>query len=112
MKSYTAFIVFIFVIFFLLLGAWCSEEADADDLAPMEKTEQEALYSAIQGFVGKWWNGSDLYPDPCGWTPIQVLLLCYFYFFTPPDSLLVDSSAKCQSDDLSIPFSFFTLVLF
>ncbi|KAK4484280.1 hypothetical protein RD792_011508, partial [Penstemon davidsonii] len=39
--------------------------------ALMEKTEQEALYSAIQGFVGKWWNGSDLYPDPCGWTPIQ-----------------------------------------
>ncbi|OMO51971.1 hypothetical protein CCACVL1_29468 [Corchorus capsularis] len=37
----------------------------------MEKKEQEALYSAIQGFVGNWWNGSDLYPDPCGWTPIQ-----------------------------------------
>lgn len=36
---------------------------------------------------------------------------CYFYFFTPPYSVLVDSSAKCQSDDLSIPFSFFTLVL-
>ncbi|KAJ9554166.1 hypothetical protein OSB04_018211 [Centaurea solstitialis] len=39
--------------------------------APMVKMEQEALYSAIQGFVGEWWNGSDLYPDPCGWTPIQ-----------------------------------------
>ncbi|KAI3734021.1 hypothetical protein L6452_13481 [Arctium lappa] len=39
--------------------------------APMVKTEQEALYSVIQGFVGEWWNGSDLYPDPCGWTPIQ-----------------------------------------
>ncbi|KAL7091088.1 hypothetical protein ACP275_12G083400 [Erythranthe tilingii] len=39
--------------------------------APMKKTEQDALFSAIQGFVGKWWNGSDLYPDPCGWTPIQ-----------------------------------------
>ncbi|CAI9296720.1 unnamed protein product [Lactuca saligna] len=39
--------------------------------APMAKTEQEALYSAIQGFVGSWWNGTDLYPDPCGWTPIQ-----------------------------------------
>ncbi|KAK1374557.1 Piriformospora indica-insensitive protein 2 [Heracleum sosnowskyi] len=37
----------------------------------MEKREKEALYSAIQGFVGKGWNGSDLYPDPCGWTPIQ-----------------------------------------
>ncbi|KAI3817158.1 hypothetical protein L1987_10947 [Smallanthus sonchifolius] len=39
--------------------------------APMVETEQEALYSAIQGFVGGGWNGSDLYPDPCGWTPIQ-----------------------------------------
>ncbi|KAK7368717.1 hypothetical protein VNO80_10746 [Phaseolus coccineus] len=37
----------------------------------MEKAEQEALYSSIQGFVGNSWNGLDLYPDPCGWTPIQ-----------------------------------------
>ncbi|XP_061339295.1 piriformospora indica-insensitive protein 2-like [Gastrolobium bilobum] len=37
----------------------------------MEKIEQDALYSTIQGFVGDGWNGSDLYPDPCGWTPIQ-----------------------------------------
>ncbi|KAA8541153.1 hypothetical protein F0562_025101 [Nyssa sinensis] len=37
----------------------------------MEKKEREALYSAIQGFVGRWWNGSYLYPDPCGWTPIE-----------------------------------------
>lgn len=44
------------------------------DMAPMEKQEKDALYSTIQGFVGNWWNGSDLYPDPCGWTPIQVLL--------------------------------------
>ncbi|MQM01606.1 hypothetical protein Taro_034362 [Colocasia esculenta] len=42
-----------------------------DPTAPMEKKEQEALYFAIQGFVGKSWNGSELYPDPCGWTPIQ-----------------------------------------
>ncbi|KAL5748955.1 hypothetical protein ACOSQ2_026252 [Xanthoceras sorbifolium] len=40
-------------------------------IAPMETKEQEALYSSIQGFLGEWWNGSDLYPDPCGWTPIQ-----------------------------------------
>ncbi|KAL1564905.1 Piriformospora indica-insensitive protein 2 [Salvia divinorum] len=39
--------------------------------APMKIAEQEALYDTIQDFVGKWWNGSDLYPDPCGWTPIQ-----------------------------------------
>lgn len=44
-------------------------------VSPMQKKEQQALYSTIQGFVGQWWNGSDLYPDPCGWTPIQVLIL-------------------------------------
>lgn len=52
---------------------FCNGE-EAEPLgALMEKREQEALYSVIQGFVGKSWNGSDLYPDPCGWTPIQVL---------------------------------------
>ncbi|KAK7330216.1 hypothetical protein VNO77_24403 [Canavalia gladiata] len=40
-------------------------------LSPMKKKEQEVIYTVIQGFVGKWWNGSYLYPDPCGWTPIQ-----------------------------------------
>ncbi|XP_028768646.1 LOW QUALITY PROTEIN: piriformospora indica-insensitive protein 2-like [Neltuma alba] len=60
----------ILVLFICFLGATCfgQEELEA---APMEKTELEALYSTIQGFVGNRWNGSDLYPDPCGWTPIQ-----------------------------------------
>ncbi|KAI4302582.1 hypothetical protein MLD38_038308 [Melastoma candidum] len=39
--------------------------------ALMEWNERETLYSAIRGFVGSSWNGSDLYPEPCGWTPIQ-----------------------------------------
>ncbi|XP_050220694.1 piriformospora indica-insensitive protein 2 [Mercurialis annua] len=60
----------ILVLCVLSLGVLCCGEAESD-AAPMEKGEQEGLYSAIQGFVGKWWNGSDLYPDPCGWTPIQ-----------------------------------------
>ncbi|KAL8258134.1 hypothetical protein R6Q59_030175 [Mikania micrantha] len=47
------------------------EYEGVDGGAPMVETEQEAVYSAIQGFVGTGWNGSDLYPDPCGWTPIQ-----------------------------------------
>ncbi|XP_024030777.1 piriformospora indica-insensitive protein 2-like [Morus notabilis] len=47
------------------------QEVELSSIAPMERKEQEALYYSIQGFVGKWWNGSDLYPDPCGWTPIQ-----------------------------------------
>ncbi|PON49629.1 LRR domain containing protein [Trema orientale] len=70
MKCFTPTNILAFVIFILCFDAWCFGEADID-MAPMEKAEQEALYSVIQGFVGSWWNGSDLYPDPCGWTPIQ-----------------------------------------
>nr|XP_004301082.2 PREDICTED: piriformospora indica-insensitive protein 2-like [Fragaria vesca subsp. vesca] len=66
-------------LFVLLLFFWCSAffvllvvQADPSvSLSPMLKKEQQALYSTIQGFVGNWWNGSDLYPDPCGSTPIQ-----------------------------------------
>lgn len=73
MKSYMNINRFIIALLLgLSLGAWCNGEGDID-AAPMEKAEQEALYKAIQGFVGNWWNGSDLYPDPCGWTPIEVL---------------------------------------
>ncbi|XP_077242496.1 RNI-like superfamily protein [Tasmannia lanceolata] len=54
----------------IILCLYVSAEANTS-ISPMDKTEQNALYSAIQSLVGKWWNGSDLYPDPCGWTPIQ-----------------------------------------
>ncbi|KAL2546536.1 Leucine-rich repeat (LRR) family protein [Forsythia ovata] len=70
MKKFKSWGVFIYVICIINLGVMCNGE-DENGLASMKRTEQEALYSAIQGFVGKWWNGSDLYPDPCGWTPIQ-----------------------------------------
>jgi hypothetical protein len=46
-------------------------EAEAEE-APMEEKEKRALYAAIESFVGKGWNGSGLFPDPCGQTPIQV----------------------------------------
>ncbi|XP_060194343.1 piriformospora indica-insensitive protein 2-like [Lycium barbarum] len=58
---------------FILVGVYiilCNGASDAS-IAPMEKYEKEALYSAIQGFVGNEWNGSFLYPDPCGWTTIE-----------------------------------------
>ncbi|XP_074326147.1 piriformospora indica-insensitive protein 2-like [Apium graveolens] len=60
-------------IFVLYMSSfsWCNGQEIETEGAPMEKREKEALYSTIQGFVGKGWNGSDLYPDPCGWTPIQ-----------------------------------------
>ncbi|KAI3467153.1 hypothetical protein Pfo_023816 [Paulownia fortunei] len=66
--KYLSFSILVLCIFHL--SASCNGE-DESVAAPMKRTEQEALYSAIQGFVGTWWNGSDLYPDPCGWTPIQ-----------------------------------------
>ncbi|KAJ9563705.1 hypothetical protein OSB04_008865 [Centaurea solstitialis] len=64
---------FVFVIVGLIAMGCVNGEIDGDYLggAPMVEAEKESLYYAIQGFVGKWWNGSDLYPDPCGWTPIQ-----------------------------------------
>ncbi|KFK35069.1 hypothetical protein AALP_AA5G231300 [Arabis alpina] len=69
-----SWILSVFVLF--LVFRWCitgesSPEVTDDGGAPMVKAEREALYSTIQGFVGVSWNGSDLYPDPCGWTPIQ-----------------------------------------
>lgn len=73
MKLSTAIFQAILAVFILCLGVYCDADGDPE-MAPMEKTEKKALYSAVQGFVGTWWNGSDLYPDPCGWTPIQVWL--------------------------------------
>uniref|UniRef100_A0A1D1YSX6 Piriformospora indica-insensitive protein 2 n=1 Tax=Anthurium amnicola TaxID=1678845 RepID=A0A1D1YSX6_9ARAE len=63
--QFRALLIFSLLFFNVALGA------DESTASPMEMAEQEALYSAIQGFVGKSWNGSELYPDPCGWTPIQ-----------------------------------------
>lgn len=74
---------YVFLVFagpYVLFGTGKLEDYySIDTAAPMEEREKEALYSGIQGFVGKWWNGSDLYPDPCGWTPIQVWYM-YYYF--------------------------------
>ncbi|GAY63948.1 hypothetical protein WN943_020077 [Citrus x changshan-huyou] len=71
MKSGMAIKLFIFVPLIVLgWGVRCYGEGEME-AAPMEKAEQEALYTAIKGFVGNWWNGSNLYPDPCGWTPIE-----------------------------------------
>ncbi|XP_027361972.1 piriformospora indica-insensitive protein 2-like [Abrus precatorius] len=70
MRTLMAFSQVVIVLFIISLRASCYGQAELD-VAPMEKVERNALYSTIQGFVGDWWNGSDLYPDPCGWTPIQ-----------------------------------------
>lgn len=61
----------LFLLCFSSLDVCCNGDGDSV-AAPMKRKERRALYSVIQNFVGKWWNGSDLYPDPCGWTPIEV----------------------------------------
>lgn len=72
---------FFLFVFCGSLFVMCTGQTDPSQMAPMAIKEQEALYSAIQGFVGSWWNGSNLYPDPCGWTPIQVGLYLYYTTF-------------------------------
>ncbi|PIA63470.1 hypothetical protein AQUCO_00201072v1 [Aquilegia coerulea] len=57
-------------ILIFISNVFCMGESD-NNISVMENSEKEALYSAIQGFVGNWWNGTELFPDPCGWTPIQ-----------------------------------------
>ncbi|KAK4263736.1 hypothetical protein QN277_029112 [Acacia crassicarpa] len=94
----------ILAVFFLLAGSICFGQVEETDvsLAPMEKKELEAIYSTIQGFVGNWWNGSDLYPDPCGWTPIQGvscdLINGFWYVITLNIGPVHDNSLACASN--------------
>ncbi|KAL6969792.1 hypothetical protein U1Q18_029503 [Sarracenia purpurea var. burkii] len=98
MKSFRKTIDVILVILIFSLGGWCNGEGESE-VAPMERREREALYSAIQGFMGDWWNGSDLYPDPCGWTPIQGVscdLLGGFWYVTALSiGPILDNSLFC-----------------
>ncbi|CAO2209235.1 unnamed protein product [Urochloa humidicola] len=70
--------------------------------APMEEKERAALYAAIEGFVGKGWNGSGLYPDPCGWSPIQGVSCDLFNGLWYPTSIsigpVLDNSLQCGPD--------------
>lgn len=73
--------------------------AAAAETAPMEEKERRALYAAIESFVGKGWNGSGLYPDPCGWSPIQARPCpsCAFPFASIYATVLFDFLARVCS---------------
>ncbi|CAA7397596.1 unnamed protein product [Spirodela intermedia] len=91
----------------LLLLSEGAVRAD-DAAAPMEEGERRALYSAIQGFVGRNWNGSELFPDPCGWTPIQGVSCDLFdgrwYVTTMSIGPILENSLQCAADaDFSPP---------
>ncbi|KAI3452976.1 hypothetical protein Pfo_009639 [Paulownia fortunei] len=99
----------ILVLFILCSSVWCNGE-DESVAAPMKRAELEALYSAIQAFVGKWWNGSDLYPDPCGWTPIQGVSCDLFDGFWYVTELSIgpvhDNSLSCAQNAVFSPHFF------
>ncbi|KAF0898976.1 hypothetical protein E2562_012670 [Oryza meyeriana var. granulata] len=85
----------------------CSAQGEADgsassSSAPMEEKEKRALYAAIEGFVGKGWNGSGLYPDPCGWSPIQGVSCDLFNGLWYPTVMsigpVLDNSLQCSAD--------------
>ncbi|KAK3421745.1 hypothetical protein EUGRSUZ_G02362 [Eucalyptus grandis] len=92
-----------------LAAAWHGEAGDTDE-APMAETERQSLYSAIQGFVGSWWNGSDLYPDPCGWTPIQGVSCDLFdgvwYVTTLNVGPVHENSLVCSANPVFTPHVF------
>ncbi|KAL6011019.1 hypothetical protein ACLOJK_001463 [Asimina triloba] len=90
---------------FLLLSA----VADAST-SPMMRTEKEALYSLIRSFVGDAWNGSDLFPDPCGWTPIPGVSCDLFDGFWHVTAISIgpiqDNSIQCNPAAEFSPFLF------
>ncbi|RWW59668.1 hypothetical protein BHE74_00033447 [Ensete ventricosum] len=85
------------VLVFFLISLRITSEA-----APMEETEREALYSAIQGFVGSRWDGRNLYPDPCGWTPMQGVSCDVFeglwYVTVVNIGPVLDNSLECSRE--------------
>ncbi|KAG0465641.1 hypothetical protein HPP92_019805 [Vanilla planifolia] len=91
----------LFLLFFLLCFQVLSQTDGSAAL--MEEKEKQALYSMIQGFVGTWWNGSQLYPDPCGWTPIQGVSCDLFangmwYVTVVSIGPIFDNSLECAKD--------------
>ncbi|XP_051146169.1 piriformospora indica-insensitive protein 2-like [Andrographis paniculata] len=96
-----------------------NEDEDDDDggmpsSSPMKISQKEALFSAIQGFVGKWWNGSHLYPDPCGWTPIQGVSCDFYDGFWYVTELRIgpvhDNSLRCSNEKIEFPHQLFDLI--
>ncbi|PUZ57701.1 hypothetical protein GQ55_5G450300 [Panicum hallii var. hallii] len=83
-------------------GSDAPAAAAAAATAPMEEKERAALYAAIEGFVGKGWNGSGLYPDPCGWSPIQGVSCDLFNGLWYPTAIsigpVLDNSLQCAAD--------------
>ncbi|KAG4933001.1 hypothetical protein JHK87_047003 [Glycine soja] len=83
-----------------LVAEGCGQDSS---FSSMKNKEKEVIYSVIQGLVGKWWNGSYLYPDPCGRTPIQGVS-CeqyddgFWYVTTVNFGPVFDNSLNCNHE--------------
>ncbi|CAI8604176.1 unnamed protein product [Vicia faba] len=108
-KSMITSIIYTMFIILSMNEVCYGQEEPSSDVTPMEKQELEALYSTIQGFVGDSWNGSSLYPDPCGWSPIQGVSCDIFNGFWPElfslKYLKVLSFFNCFQSPNSLPVS-------
>ncbi|XP_037411377.1 piriformospora indica-insensitive protein 2-like isoform X2 [Triticum dicoccoides] len=86
----------------LLLLSGCAAEGEDEEGSPVAAAEEAALYAAIGGFVGKAWNGSGLFPDPCGQTPIQGVSCDLFNGLWHPTVVsigpVLDNSLQCAPD--------------
>ncbi|XP_058741402.1 piriformospora indica-insensitive protein 2-like [Vicia villosa] len=106
-------IIFTMFIILSMNEASYAQEEPSSDVTPMEKQELEALYSTIQGFVGDSWNGSSLYPDPCGWSPIQGVSCDIFNGFWYVTVLNIgpihDNSLTCSDEKLEFRPELFNL---
>ncbi|XP_042473067.1 piriformospora indica-insensitive protein 2-like [Zingiber officinale] len=101
---------FLLLVSPILLASHGLSEPESSIIAPMEEAEQEALYLVLQDLVGKWWNGSELYPDPCGWTQIQGVSCDLFDGLWYVTSLnigpIFDNSLRCSQQARFNPLLF------
>jgi hypothetical protein len=78
----------------------------------MLESEKEALFSVLGSLVGSEWNVTEIYPDPCGYTPIQGSSCDQFgdFWFVTVLNLgaVYDNSLRC-SDSASIHPALFSL---
>eukprot|EP01018_Ginkgo_biloba_P020001 Gb_02935 [translate_table: standard] len=76
---------------------------------PMIESEKQAFYSVLEALVGEW-NPSNLYPDPCGLTPIPGASCDQygnFWYITALNfGAVYDNSPKCSKDAILHPSIF------
>ncbi|KAJ0985765.1 hypothetical protein J5N97_004121 [Dioscorea zingiberensis] len=99
--------VLLLVLPLVLFNGFCKSDVLT---APMHKEELQALYLAIQGFIGNSLNLSQLYPDPCGWTPIQGVscdVFNEFWYITDINiGPVFDNSLVCTAHSSFTPYLF------